>query len=526
MSTSEVKLSSIEFHAANRKYDASEVKAIADSIKDVGQLAPVVLRKIAGTDLYECIAGERRCRALKVLKRRTVDARIVEATDLETMAIMAAENAARGQLTIIDKARGIKAYVDAGGSLQDAAAAYRVSKSQASNLQAILSLERAWLDRVAKGEVAQTVARELCRLPQPLIDLLDDLFQEGQHWHDWTSRDWFARIVDNVLSQQCRCLDRKIKAHKDGAPLWREIGCQLKLTDDLRDELKPFRFTGTWKRNKLTNVEFTTNVKRFDELHSPLVEANRERALKRSNGRSNGASANGSPKVNPEERVKEKTAAWVIRLIRASLTWRYINEPSGKEMYAFLMCVLPSTSSLLPALGEECDMDADLWNGDAVLLETLARDLPDHVPVGLVRRICYPSIAYTDDPSGVAEEPPHLSRSVVLVFADAMECTLDECWSDACTEGPERELLRIWLGYHTKDQLVSLVDELKLFGRDASLTETARKPDLVDGILGLHTKGRPLRQPKSIKAVWRKVRRAHEQDLKQARAAVARKANR
>jgi ParB family chromosome partitioning protein len=47
------------------QWDADEIEALAASIREVGILQPIVVRR-AGEDGYELVAGERRLRAAKV----------------------------------------------------------------------------------------------------------------------------------------------------------------------------------------------------------------------------------------------------------------------------------------------------------------------------------------------------------------------------------------------------------------------------------------------------------------------------
>ena len=97
-----------------RKFDADEIKSLADSIAEVGLIQPVVVRKrvssgdtISTTDisvspgdtLYELVAGERRLRAHKLLGTTQIKAVVIDAKD-EDMAVMAlAENVDREDLS-------------------------------------------------------------------------------------------------------------------------------------------------------------------------------------------------------------------------------------------------------------------------------------------------------------------------------------------------------------------------------------------------------------------------------------------
>lgn len=90
-------------------FNATELAALASSIKEHGLLQPISVRLLDGTDLYQIIAGERRYRAVKLLGRTEIDAIVVDATDEEAAALMLAENTARADLDPIDEALAYQA---------------------------------------------------------------------------------------------------------------------------------------------------------------------------------------------------------------------------------------------------------------------------------------------------------------------------------------------------------------------------------------------------------------------------------
>ncbi|MCI6821941.1 MAG: ParB/RepB/Spo0J family partition protein, partial [Bacteroidales bacterium] len=70
-----------------REFDEAALQELADSIRQIGIIQPITLRKHSD-DTYEIIAGERRWRASQVAGLRTVPAYIRTASD-ETMMQMA-----------------------------------------------------------------------------------------------------------------------------------------------------------------------------------------------------------------------------------------------------------------------------------------------------------------------------------------------------------------------------------------------------------------------------------------------------
>jgi hypothetical protein len=74
--------------------EQDDVKELARSIKEIGLLHPLIIRKVS-RGAKEIIAGRHRAAALLRLKRDLVECRLIECTDLEAELISAMENAHR-----------------------------------------------------------------------------------------------------------------------------------------------------------------------------------------------------------------------------------------------------------------------------------------------------------------------------------------------------------------------------------------------------------------------------------------------
>ena len=79
-------------------FHEDEIRALADSIEEIGLLQPISVRTVAGGK-YELVAGERRLRAHQLLGRKTIEALIVEVEDADAALLTLAENLKREDLT-------------------------------------------------------------------------------------------------------------------------------------------------------------------------------------------------------------------------------------------------------------------------------------------------------------------------------------------------------------------------------------------------------------------------------------------
>ena len=72
-------------HQPRKVFHENEIKQLADSINENGQISPIVVRKMG--EKYELIVGERRWRATQLLKKDAIDAVIIDA-DEKTSAVL------------------------------------------------------------------------------------------------------------------------------------------------------------------------------------------------------------------------------------------------------------------------------------------------------------------------------------------------------------------------------------------------------------------------------------------------------
>ena len=122
-----------------REIHPQQVKELAKSIQSEGLIQPIVVREKKGK--FELIAGERRFRAFEHLKRKSIPARIIEASDASSATLALIENLQRENLNPIDEALGYASLVRDFDLTQEAAAE-RVGKSRAgiANSLRLLSL--------------------------------------------------------------------------------------------------------------------------------------------------------------------------------------------------------------------------------------------------------------------------------------------------------------------------------------------------------------------------------------------------
>ena len=97
-----------------RKHFAG-IEELAESIRDKGVLAPILVRPVAGA--FEIVHGERRWRAAKLAGLATIAADVREMSDAEAFTAALVENVQRADLTAIEEAAALQRLL-AGGMTQ------------------------------------------------------------------------------------------------------------------------------------------------------------------------------------------------------------------------------------------------------------------------------------------------------------------------------------------------------------------------------------------------------------------------
>jgi len=152
-------------------FDDDELAELAHSIREIGVLQPVVVRRVpdgapAGEPRYELIMGERRWRASREAGKDTVPAIIKATEDDDLLRDALLENLHRSQLNALEEAAAYQQLLDDFGCTQEELAR-RIGRSrpQISNTLRLLKLPPLVARRVAAGVLSAGHARALLALP-------------------------------------------------------------------------------------------------------------------------------------------------------------------------------------------------------------------------------------------------------------------------------------------------------------------------------------------------------------------------
>lgn len=120
------------------KFDMDDLDELADSIKAVGVLQPIIVRAVG--DKYEIVAGERRYQASRRAGLTTVPVIVRTIDDTESLEIALIENIQRSDLNSIEEARAYRELLARTAMTQEQLAK-RLSKSRSAVTNALRLLD-------------------------------------------------------------------------------------------------------------------------------------------------------------------------------------------------------------------------------------------------------------------------------------------------------------------------------------------------------------------------------------------------
>ena len=142
-------------------FDAEAMAELVHSVREVGLLQPVVVRR-TGEDAYELVMGERRWRAVQEAGLDSIPAIVRETDDDDMLRDALLENLHRSQLNALEEAAAYRQLLDDFGCTHDELAG-RIGRSrpQISNTLRLLNLSPEVQRRVAAGVLSAGHARSL-----------------------------------------------------------------------------------------------------------------------------------------------------------------------------------------------------------------------------------------------------------------------------------------------------------------------------------------------------------------------------
>ena len=151
-------------HQPRQQFSAEELESLAQSIKTVGILQPLVVRR--STAGWELVAGERRLRAAKLAGLHSVPCLPTEADEESSSLLALVENLLRSDLDVWEEAYALRKLIDQFHlSQEEAGQKVGLSQSAVANKLRLLKLPDDLIFTLRKADLTERHARALLRLP-------------------------------------------------------------------------------------------------------------------------------------------------------------------------------------------------------------------------------------------------------------------------------------------------------------------------------------------------------------------------
>lgn len=204
-----------------RDFDEEAMEELAESIRQIGIIQPITLRKMED-DTYQIIAGERRWRASQLAGLHSIPAYIRTANDEGMMQMALVENIQREDLNSIEIALAYQNLIEQFDLTQDALSE-KVGKKRATvaNYLRLLKLPAQVQMALQKGMMDQGHARALLGLQQPSLQvkLFNEILQKGYSVRQVEEMVKAINAGETVKSGRKSIKDRKKMLPEEYVPL-------------------------------------------------------------------------------------------------------------------------------------------------------------------------------------------------------------------------------------------------------------------------------------------------------------------
>ena len=179
-----------------RNFNSEAIRQLADSIKEVGMISPVILRVIS--EGYELICGQRRIRAAALLGMETVPAVIIRGGDRQCALLSMIENLQRENISLFEEAEGyynLMSYHRV--KKEDMVKELSLESGRINDKMRLLSLSAPIRYKIEENKIPEKAARELLRLhdEEKQAEIIEKVMKEELNLNDISSE------VKNILQE-------------------------------------------------------------------------------------------------------------------------------------------------------------------------------------------------------------------------------------------------------------------------------------------------------------------------------------
>ncbi|VVM05473.1 partial Chromosome-partitioning protein Spo0J, partial [Methylacidimicrobium cyclopophantes] len=152
-------------HNPRKSFSDEELEELAQSIERHGLIHPILVTPREDRS-YQIVAGERRWRACRRIKRATVECFVRELDEKTAISIAVMENVQRSGLNPIEEAAGLQALIDVGKmSLREAASVVGKGRDYIARMLSLNRLPEAAKEAIRTGRMGRRTGWYIARIP-------------------------------------------------------------------------------------------------------------------------------------------------------------------------------------------------------------------------------------------------------------------------------------------------------------------------------------------------------------------------
>jgi len=162
-----------------------KIRELAESIKENGIIQPILVQRVG--DKYEIIAGERRFRACRYLRKETIPAIIKSVQKRESLALALVENIQREELNPIEEAKAYKILMEEFTLTQeDVGKKVGRDRSSVANTLRLLKLPKDIQRDIESGSLTMGHARAIlaCETEPAMMEMRKQILKYGLNVRD------------------------------------------------------------------------------------------------------------------------------------------------------------------------------------------------------------------------------------------------------------------------------------------------------------------------------------------------------
>lgn len=209
-----------------RKFDEVALSQLAESIKSVGVIQPVIVYSSGGR--YTIVAGERRWRASRLAGLSKIPCVVRDYEKTRRLEVSLIENLQRTDLNPIEEAAGIRALMDECGYTQEAVSGrLGCSRPAVANLLRLLTLPEEIIDMIENGILTSGHGRALASLSDEAeqIKLARQAARQG----------WSVRQMEQAVSRKPKTVREQPVEFSEIERVGREaFGLKVKVSGSLK----------------------------------------------------------------------------------------------------------------------------------------------------------------------------------------------------------------------------------------------------------------------------------------------------